>query len=385
MTRAYRTLFIASFFACASVANAESTLNVPDLRLFSEAVERIRTNYIEVPDDKALIAQCIRGMASGLDSDSEYVDEDEMRLVRGGDTQSAAIGIELARDGASIKVVAPIDDTPAAQAGIKSGDIILRIDGRDLHGVRLRDAIGMLRGDEGSAVVLTLARVDAPTPRTVTVTRRIVKFESVKHRLIAGGIGYIRITTFDNSAASSLQTAIDKLVAANGAALTGLMLDLRNNPGGLLNQAVAVADAFLTDGLIVYTRGRASETNMKLAATPADRLNGAPMVVLVNRGSAAGSEILAGALQDHARATVVGERTFGRASIQTILPLQNGGAIRLTTARWYTPKGRAIHRTGIAPDVDIADTNGRDPKRTDPQFEHGLSILKGLVKSQRNG
>jgi len=251
-----------------------------------------------------------------------------------------------------VKVIAPIDDTPAQKAGVKAGDLIIRLDDKPVKGLSLNDAVKIMRGEPGSPIVLTIVREGAEQPLKLKLVRDIIKVKSVKSRVLEEGYGYVRLSSFQAKTGESMIEAIDEL-KKNGK-LKGLVLDLRNNPGGVLNAAVSVSDAFLDDGLVVYTDGRVEDAKMKFNATSGDMLEGAPIVVLINAGSASASEIVAGALQDHKRAVIMGEKTFGKGSVQTILPTSSGGAVKLTTARYYTPSGRSIQAEGIAPDVPIS-------------------------------
>jgi carboxyl-terminal processing protease len=254
-----------------------------------------------------------------------------------------------------VKVVSPIEDTPASAAGLKPNDLIIRLDDKAVKGMQLTEAVRLMRGKPGSDIVLTVVREGSSKPLKITVTRAVIKIQSVKQRLLEPGYGYVRITQFQSGTPKSLSAAVKKLETENKGTLRGLVLDLRNNPGGVLNAAVGVSDAFLEKGLIVYTEGRVADSKLKFTATPGDILNGAPMVVLVNSGSASASEIVAGALQDHKRAVIMGTKTFGKGSVQTILPVSNGAALKLTTARYYTPEGRSIQAAGIVPDIITED------------------------------
>ncbi|QXP86094.1 S41 family peptidase [Methylococcus sp. Mc7] len=330
-------------------------VNIPfeGLKTFSEVYGRIQQDYVEpVPDDK-LLEDAIRGMLSGLDPHSTYLDQEQYNELKVGTTgQFGGLGIEVGMENGFVKVIAPIDDTPAFHAGIKAGDLIIRLDDKPVKGMSLNDAVKMMRGEPGSPIVLTVVREGVEQPLKITITRDIIKIKSVKSRILEDGYGYLRITSFQSKTGDNMVEAIDEMKKKG--ALKGLVLDLRNNPGGVLNAAVAVSDAFLESGLIVYTDGRVEDAKMRFSATPNDIIGGAPIVVLINGGSASASEIVAGALQDHKRAVIMGEKTFGKGSVQTILPTSNGGAVKLTTARYYTPSGRSIQAEGITPDVSIS-------------------------------
>ncbi|MGD8710994.1 MAG: S41 family peptidase [Ectothiorhodospiraceae bacterium] len=331
-------------------------LPLDELRTFTEVFSRIKHDYVEDVQDKTLLESAIRGMLAGLDPHSAYLDKQEYQdLQVGTQGQFGGLGIEVGMENGFVKVISPIDDTPAEKAGIQAGDLIIRLDGKPVKGMSLNDAVGMMRGEPGTDITLTVVRDGQDKPFDVTITRSVIKVESVKARLLEPGFGYLRITQFQSHTGEDVLQALDKLKKNADGDLKGLVLDLRNNPGGVLNAAVEVADAFLTDGRIVYTQGRIDRAEMSFSATPNDMLGGAPLVVLVNGGSASASEIVAGALQDQKRAVIMGKRTFGKGSVQTILPLRDGAAVKLTTARYYTPSGRSIQAEGIVPDVVLDD------------------------------
>lgn len=333
----------------------EEGLPFDELRNFTEIFGRIKQDYVEPVSDKKLLEDAMRGMLSGLDPHSAYLDGEEYKELQEGTTgQFGGLGIEVGMENGFIKVVSPIDDTPAQRAGLKAGDLIVRLDDKPVKGMSLPDAVKMMRGEPGSQIVLTVVREGAEAPLKFTLVRDIIKVKSVRNRLLEKNYGYLRISSFQSGTGQSLVEALDSLKKENGGALKGLVLDLRNNPGGVLNAAVEVSDAFLDSGLIVYTEGRIRNSEMRFNATPGDELVGAPIVVLINGGSASASEIVAGALQDHKRAVIMGEKSFGKGSVQTILPTSNGTAIKLTTARYFTPSGRSIQAEGIEPDVKLA-------------------------------
>ncbi len=328
------------------------TLPVEELRTFTEVFSRIKSDYVESVDDKKLLQDAIQGMLAGLDPHSSYLEPEGYKEIRvGTEGEFGGLGIEVTMEDGFVKVVSPIEDTPAAKAGLKTGDLIIRLDDKAVKGMTLNEAVKYMRGKPGSDITLTVAREGSNKPLKFTLTRAVIKIQSVKNRLLEDGFGYVRITQFQSNTADNLKDALVKLKSQNKGELKGLVLDLRNNPGGVLNAAVAVSDAFLTKGLIVYTDGRIPDSQLKFNATPPDLLNGSPMVVLVNGGSASASEIVAGALQDHKRAVIMGTKTFGKGSVQTIQPMSNGSALKLTTARYYTPSGRSIQATGVMPDV----------------------------------
>ncbi len=333
-----------------------SSLPMDELRTFTEVFARIKSDYVEPVEDKKLLEDSIQGMLAGLDPHSAYLDAESFKDVRvETEGQFGGLGIEVTMENGFVKVVAPIEDTPAAVAGLKTGDLIIRLDDKAVKGMTLTDAVRLMRGKPGSDIILTVVREGSNKPLKFTVSRAVIKIQSVKQKLLDPGYGYVRITQFQSGTTKNLQTAIKKLEAENKGTLRGLILDLRNNPGGVLNAAVGVSDAFLSKGLIVYTEGRVADSKLKFSAAPGDLLNGAPMVVLVNGGSASASEIVAGALQDHKRAVVMGTKTFGKGSVQTIVPVSNGAALKITTARYYTPDGRSIQAAGIAPDIVTED------------------------------
>lgn len=333
---------------------AKPDLPLEDLRTFSEIFGRIKSSYVEPVEDKQLLENAIRGMLSGLDPHSTYLDLEEFRELREGTSgEFGGLGIEVSMEDGFVKVVAPIDDTPAAKAGIQPGDLIIRLDDTPVKGMTLNDAVDIMRGEPGTKLLLTIIREGADKPLKVELTRAIIKVESVKKKMLEPGYGYIRITTFQSRTGASLREAISDLKQENGGKLNGLVLDLRNNPGGVLEAAVDVSDAFISKGLIVYTEGRIADSDQKFHATPDDLLKNAPMVVLVNGGSASASEIVAGALQDQQRAIVIGGKTFGKGSVQTVMPLTNNTAVKMTTARYFTPSGRSIQAEGIVPDIEI--------------------------------
>jgi carboxyl-terminal processing protease len=315
---------------------------------------KIKSDYVEEVADKVLLENAIRGMLSGLDPHSAYLDAQEHEGLQEGTTgEFGGLGIEVGMEDGFVKVIAPIDDTPAQKAGIKAGDVIIRLDDTPVKGLSLNDAVKMMRGKPGSSIRLTILREGQDKPLTLPVTRDVIKIQSVKNRTLQPRLGYVRISHFQTRTAEDLGDALTALRRSNGDKLSGLVLDLRNNPGGILGSAVAVADSFLDKGLIVYTEGRGKESQMRFSAKPSDLLNGAPIVVLVNGGSASASEIVAGALQDNRRAVIMGSKTFGKGSVQTILPMAKNAALKLTTARYFTPSGRSIQAEGITPDIAI--------------------------------
>ena len=335
--------------------SGEGTLPLEDLRTFTEVFARIKNDYVEPIEDKALLEYAIRGMLSGLDPHSSYlVPDDYQELQAGTSGEFGGLGIEVGMEDGFVKVIAPIDDTPAQRAGVEAGDLVIRLDDTPVKGMSLAEAVKVMRGAPGTDIVLTIVREGVDRPLRITITRDVIQVTSVRSRPLEPGYGYIRISQFQLRTGESLRESIGKLREEAGEeGLKGLVLDLRNNPGGVLNAAVSVSDAFLDKGIIVYTEGRMDDAKLTFSAKGSDVLDGIPLVVLVNAGSASASEIVAGALQDHGRAVIMGEKTFGKGSVQTILPLGNGSALKLTTARYYTPSGTSIQARGIVPDIKL--------------------------------
>jgi carboxyl-terminal processing protease len=347
-------------------------LPIEDLRAFTEIFGKIKNDYVEPVEDKKLIVEAINGMLSGLDPHSAYLDAEAFKELQvGTQGEFGGLGIEVGMEDGFVKVVSPIEDTPAFKAGLKSGDLIIKLDDTPVKGMTLNDAVKRMRGKVGTDITLTVMRKGESKPIIVSITRAVIKIRSVKHKLVEPDYGYVRITQFQEHTGDNLIAALKDLGEKNGGPIKGLVLDLRNDPGGLLNTAVGVAGAFLKPGeLVVYTDGRTDDAKMRLTNAREHYLRpgesdylknlpawtrAVPMAVLVNGGSASASEIVAGALQDHKRALVVGTQSFGKGSVQTILPLNNGTAIKLTTARYFTPNGRSIQAKGITPDLVIEE------------------------------
>jgi carboxyl-terminal processing protease len=327
------------------------------LKVFGDVVQRVRAEYVDPVDDKDLIENAINGMLTGLDPHSSYMNAKafkDMQIQTKG--EFGGLGIEVNEDKGLIKVVSPIDDTPASRGGIKPGDIITALDGKTLIGLSLNDAVDKMRGPPNSKIVLTIKRDKVDKPIEIPLIREVIHLQVVKSRMEPNDIGYVRLSQFTEQADAGIKAAVKALKAQNGGKLRGLVLDLRNNPGGLLDQAVAVSSDFIDQGEIVSTRARHPDDSQRWDAKGADILNGAPLVVLINGGSASASEIVSGALQDHHRAVLVGTKSFGKGSVQTVIPLPGNGAMRLTTARYYTPSGRSIQALGIVPDVPVQET-----------------------------
>jgi len=324
-----------------------------DLQSFTEVFSKVKSDYVETVDEKKLIEDAIRGMLNGLDPHSAFLNTTEFSDLKIGTTgQFGGLGIEVGMENGFVKVISPIDDTPASRAGVKASDLIIKLDDKSVKGMTLNEAVKIMRGKPNTGIELTIVREGEPKPLIFNITREIIRVKSVKKRMLEPGYGYVRITNFQSRTTTDLLKAISDLQKDDR--LKGLILDLRNNPGGVLNGAVGVSDAFIDDGLIVYTEGRIEDSSHRYLATPGDSLNGAPLVVLINGGSASASEIVAGALQDHKRGIILGTKSFGKGSVQTIQELRNGTAVKLTTARYFTPNGRSIQATGIEPDIKLS-------------------------------
>src|SRR4051794_36135663 len=370
-------------------AVAASSETYRQLSLFGDVFEKVRTDYVERPEEAKLIESAINGMLTSLDPHSSYMDAKSFRdmqiQTRG---EFGGLGIEVTMEEGLVKVVAPIDETPAARAGILANDVITQIDGEAVQGLTLNQAVDKMRGPVNSSVKLTIQRKEKREPIEVKLTRETIRIRPVRARTESGDIGYLRVTQFNEQTFEALRAAIDKISGEVGQdKLKGYVIDLRNNPGGLLDQAIMVSDAFLERGEIVSTRGRNAEETQRFNAKAGDLAKGKPLVVLINGGSASASEIVAGALQDHKRATVMGTRSFGKGSVQTIIPLGANGALRLTTARYYTPAGRSIQAKGIEPDQEVLQEIPDELKGKDEtKGEAGLrGHLKNSDKDERGG
>ncbi|MDR2220304.1 MAG: S41 family peptidase [Methylobacillus sp.] len=420
------------FLSISAIADkpAQPQLPLDDLRAFAEVFGKIKSDYVEPVEDKKLISEAINGMLSGLDPHSAYLDADAFKdLQAGTQGEFGGLGIEVGMEDGFVKVVSPIEDTPAYKAGLKSGDLIIKLDETPVKGMTLNDAVKRMRGKPNTQITLTVMRKTESKPWVITLTRAIIKTQSVKPKLVEPGYGYIRITQFQEHTGEDLAKAINGLYSENKGNLKGMILDLRNNPGGLLNAAVGVSAAFLPKSeLVVYTEGRVEDAKMRLTANPENyvrpdpdeekksrnlspeerqqrriaqairddynrnlspEVKTVPMVVLINGGSASASEIVAGALQDHKRAVVMGTQSFGKGSVQTILPMNNGTAIKLTTARYFTPKGRSIQATGIVPDIQVEEAtlsaNSADSALNlrEADLNHHLANPNGASEQQK--
>ncbi len=373
------------------VAEREVPASEPDLaweqaRLFAEVMERVKRDYVEPIDDAALLESAIRGMVADLDAHSEYLDAEEYRDIRISTTGSyTGVGIEVGDVDGEVLVITPIAGSPAARSGIRSGDRIIAVDGLAVEQDNLQETIHRMRGLPGSRVTVTVLRDDESIDHVMR--RELVRVASVHAELMQPAYGYIRVNQFSETTARELSRAVDRLADENRGMLAGLVLDLRNNPGGVLDAAVDVADLFLDAGVIVSADGRSTESRFERAAHRGDILDGADIMVLVNRGSASASEIVAGALQDHGRALIVGTGTFGKGLVQTVMPLSKGRAIKLTTSRYYTPSGDSIHDTGITPDVFVGDTPGYPNLSLSGNVdrESDLQLIEALNRLQQRG
>lgn len=358
-----------------NASSADSTIPLDELRAFTDVFAKIKSDYVEEVDDKTLLEYAISGMLSNLDPHSTYLDASAYKELEVGTTgEFGGLGIEVTMENGFVKVISPIEDTPAQKADIRAGDLIVRLDETPVKGLTLKDAVDLMRGKPGTDIVLTVIREGEEKPLKFTLTRAVIKVKSVKSHTLEKGYGYLRITQFQTHTPENLLEAISTLKKENGG-LKGVVLDLRNNPGGVLTAAVSVSDAFIDNGLIVYTEGRVKDSELKFKATPGDVLNDAPMVVLINAGSASASEIVAGALQDHHRAVIMGEKSFGKGSVQTIVPISSDTALKLTTARYFTPSGRSIQAEGIVPDIPLSNVKltAADKPEFDPVKEANLT------------
>jgi len=366
-------------FAADEKKNDEETYRL--LALFGDVFERVRAEYVEPPSEEEMIEAAITGMLAAMDPHSSFLNaksfKDMQVNTRG---EFGGLGIQVTMEGGFVKVISPIDDTPAFRAGIESGDIVTHLDGESVQGLTLTQAVDKMRGKVGSDIRLSLVR-EGREPFDVTITRSVIKITSVKSR-VEGKIGYVRITSFNEQTDKGLERAITKIKDEVGDELQGIVLDLRNNPGGLLDQAIAVSDAFLDRGEIVSTRSRKPEETQRFNARTGDLASGLPVVVLINSGSASASEIVAGALQDHSRAVILGTKSFGKGSVQTVMPLSGNGAMRLTTARYYTPSGRSIQAKGVEPDIFVKQAKLKEitssrPRRSEASLRGALDTGTG--------
>ena len=388
--RSALTVFLAASLSVTSMAWAGKSSDTPAkssdsstyelLNLFGEVFDRVRTDYVEPVADDKLIESALNGMLTSLDPHSNYMNEKsfaDMRIQTKG--EFGGLGIEVTMENGLVKVVSPIDDTPAAKAGVKPGDLIAEIDGTAVMGLSLQDAVEKMRGPVGTNVKITILREGSKAPIIINLKRDLIKIQSVRSRS-EGDVVYLRITSFSENTSDAMKAAYEKEKKNIGAKIRGVVLDLRNNPGGLLDQAIAVSDAFLDHGEIVSTRSRKPEESRRYNATPGDITNGLPIVVLINEGSASASEIVAGALKDQKRAVVLGTKSFGKGSVQTVIPIEGHGAIRLTTARYYTPSGVSIQAKGITPDI-LVEQSKVEPLKANLNFSE--ASLKGHLDNDQ--
>lgn len=365
-----------------------------EARLLAEVLERVRRDYVDEVSDEELMEAAIRGIVADLDAHSAFLGPQQFNDIRISTSgEYSGVGIQISLEDGAVKVIAPIEGTPAERAGVQAGDTIVAVDDVKVDAADLDDTIDRMRGEPGSEVRITIVRTDVPDPIEFKLARASVHVNSVKKELLEAGYGYVRIASFSETTGADLLTAVTALTEQQGGTLAGLVLDLRNNPGGLLDAAIEVSDAFLEQGLIVSAVGRAPDAEFSMDAKPGDLLNGAPIAVLVNGNSASASEIVAGALQDHRRAVLVGEQTYGKGSVQTVMPLSDGNAIKLTTSRYFTPSGASIHERGITPDVVIESDEKSakevpqraDDLRNDRELRVALDVLKksGWIRQSR--
>ena len=395
MSKQYKTVLVLVFgiFVGVSVSitssvlaerKVEDSVGLPlnELRNFSDIFARVKSDYVEEVDDKTLLEHAIRGMLTGLDPHSTYLNNEEYKELKIGTTgKFGGLGIQVGMEDGFVKVISPIDDTPAFRAGLESGDLIIRLDDKSVKGMTLNDAVKIMRGEPGTDIKLTVIREGADKPLPFTVTRDIISVKSVKSRILEPDYGYIRISNFQSKTARDLVSELSNLKKENKNELKGLVLDLRNNPGGVLSAAADVSDAFIDEGKLVYTQGRIANSDFEFNAKPGDIMNGSPVVVLINGGSASASEIVAGALQDHKRAIVMGSKSFGKGSVQTIQELRSGGAVKITTARYFTPSGRSIQGEGITPDIILDHYEIKDSKDDDKSLRIKESDLSGSISN----
>ncbi len=367
---------------------------IEKIQQFVDIFKKVKEQYVDSVDDDLLFDYAIRGMVSSLDPHSAFLSKDDFSELRIGTTgRFGGLGIEITMEDGLVKVISPIDDTPASRAGIKSGDLIVRIGETTVKGLTLTEAVKLMRGKPGTSVKIMILRKNLDEPLNFNITREIIVAKGIKSELLENNIGYIRLSSFQTKSTRDLDDYISKLKKESSNKLVGLILDLRNNPGGVLGAAVGISDLFLEEGKIVFTKGRTSSSDLEYFATPQDILHGLPMIVMINEGSASASEIVAGALQDNKRATILGTKSYGKASVQTIQEMNNGTALKLTTARYYTPNGRDIHKLGIEPDIiielkkktdkedaskKIDDSKLSEHTKNDAQLAEAVNIMKGL-------
>ena len=368
----------------------EDRVPAENIEEFVEVYKRIKEQYVDVVDDEKLFDMAIQGMVSGLDPHSSFLSQDDFNELKIGTTgKFGGLGIEITTEDSFVKVISPIDDTPAQRVGIKSGDLIIDVGGTSLKDLPISDAVKLMRGEPGTSVEITVLRKEIKEPLKFNITREIIISKGVKSYLFDKKIGYVRLSNFQSNSTNDVKDAIYELNRESNNKMEGLIVDLRNNPGGVLGTAVGISDLFLTEGKIVYTKGRTYKSKLEYFASPQDIINGLPLIVLINEGSASASEIVAGALQDHKRAMIMGTKSYGKASVQTIQELNDGSALKLTTARYYTPLGNDIHENGIKPDLVIEGgkkekVNLPEPYDEDGQLFQAIKHLKDTKISNNN-
>ena len=389
------TLFIMVFSITISKAEVQTDEQVPAEKIeqFVDVYKRIKEQYVDDIDDAELFNHAIKGMVSGLDPHSSFLSSNDFDELKVGTTgKFGGLGIEITTEDSFVKVISPIDDTPASKAGIKSGDMIIKVGETSLKDMDINDAVKLMRGKPGTEIQVTVFRKKTKKTIIFDITRQIIISKGIKSNIFENNIGYVRLASFQSNSTNDLKGEIYKLKKSSDNKLTGLILDLRNNPGGVLGSAVGVSDLFLQEGKIVYTKGRTTNSQLEYFATPQDILDGLPLLIMVNEGSASASEIVAGALQDNKRATIVGEKSYGKASVQTIQELNDGSALKLTTAKYYTPLGKDIHTKGISPDIllegnDYEDEENKvslpEPYDKDKQLFDAIAIIKGMHVSSK--
>ncbi len=376
MKKIFFLLFVIFFYTTSVNANTKKDELYKKIDLFSEVLEKIRKEYVDEVDQSQLIDDAINGALQSLDPYSAYMDPELFESMET-DTRGefGGLGIEVGMEAGVVKVVSPIDGTPASKAGIKAGDYIVKINGKQVQGKSLMEAVTLMRGPVGSSIDLTIRRKGVKKAISKTIKREIIKIKSVDSKILKKNIGYLRLTAFNNNSSKQLVDEIKNIESKEKT--LGYILDLRNNPGGLLNQAINVTDFFLNEGEIVSTRGRKSNENRRFFAKKGDKVKGKPLIVLINNGSASASEIVAGALKDHKRAIILGSRTYGKGSVQSIIPLRNGGGIRITISKYYLPSGKSISEVGVKPDIFV-DDNSDDFQintETDSQLNYAIKLL----------
>ena len=368
----------------------EDRVPAENIEEFVEVYKRIKEQYVDVVDDEKLFDMAIQGMVSGLDPHSSFLSQDDFNELKIGTTgKFGGLGIEITTEDSFVKVISPIDDTPAQRVGIKSGDLIIDVGGKSLKDLPISDAVKLMRGEPGTSVEITVIRKEIKEPLKFNITREIIISKGVKSYLFDKKIGYVRLSNFQSNSTNDVKDAIYELNRKSNSKMEGLIVDLRNNPGGVLGTAVGISDLFLTEGKIVYTKGRTYKSRLEYFASPQDITDGLPLIVLINEGSASASEIVAGALQDHKRAMIMGTKSYGKASVQTIQELNDGSALKLTTARYYTPLGNDIHENGIKPDLVIEvgkkeKVNLPEPYDEDGQLFQAIKHLKDTKISNKN-